>query len=62
MNKTLQKFEMELIKKEKANIKKNFKIVNSLYKEAVKLKAIPPKNLLEGLEIKIKIAKVINSV
>ena len=60
--KKLQKFEKELIRKEKVNIKKNFRIIDALYREAVELGIIPLKNSLEGLETDIKIAKVVNSV
>ena len=57
-----QKFEMELAKKERLNISRNFRIVEALYKEAVALGVIPLKNPLEGLEVDIRIAKVINHV
>ena len=55
-----QKFEMELSKKERLNIRSNFRIVEALYKEAVALGVFPLKNPLEGLEVDIRIAKVIN--
>jgi len=60
--KKLQRFEKEHIQKEKINIIQNFRIVDALYKEAVMLGTIPLKNPLEGIEIDIKIAKVVNSV
>ncbi len=60
--KKLQQFERKLLKKEKVDIMQNFKIVEALYKEAVALGIFPLKNPLEGLEIDIKIAKVVNSV
>ena len=44
------------------DVKKKFKIVEALYKEAVALGVFPPKDSLEGLEVDIRIAKVINSV
>ena len=59
--KKLQEFEKKLLKK-KVDIAQNFKIVEALYKEAVALGIFPLKNPLEGLEIDIKIAKVVNSV
>ena len=61
-HKRLQEFERKLLKKEKVDIIQNFKIVEALYKEAVALGIFPLKNPLEGLEIDIKIAKVVNSV
>jgi len=57
-----QKFERELMRKEKVDIKKNFRIVDALYHEAVRIGIIPLKDPLDGLETDIKIAKVINSV
>ena len=59
--KRLQEFEKELIKKDKVDIKQNFKIIKALYGEAVALGVIPVKDPLDGLEIDIKIAKVVNS-
>ena len=61
-HKRLQEFERKLLKKEKVDIMQNFRIVEALYKEAVALGIFPLKNPLEGLEIDIKIAKVVNSV
>lgn len=62
IKKEFRKFERELLKKEKVDIMRNFKILEALYQEAVSLGIIPLKNLLDGLEVNIKIAKVINSV
>ena len=39
--KIVQKFEEELIKKEKVNIIKNFQIMDAMYKEARSLGVIP---------------------
>ena len=58
----VQKFEQDLIRKEKVNIQRNFQIFEAMYKEAVTLGIIPLKDPLEGIEIDIKIARVINSV
>ncbi|NVL90147.1 MAG: hypothetical protein HWN69_04005 [Desulfobacterales bacterium] len=55
-------FEKELIKKEKADVIKNFHMVDSMYDEAVALGIIPMKDPLDGLEIDLKIAKVVNYV
>ena len=57
-----QKFEIEILRNEKLDIKKKFKIVEALYEEAVTLGVFPLKDSLEGLEVDIRIAKVINSV
>jgi len=57
-----QRFEREILRSEKLNIKKKFKIVEALYKEALDLGIFPLKDSLEGIEVDIRIAKVINSV
>jgi hypothetical protein len=62
IKKEFRKFERELLKKEKVDIMRNFKILEALYYEAVSLGIIPLRNLLDGVEVDIKIAKVINSV
>lgn len=61
-SKILHEFEKELIKKDKADVMKNFHIVDSMYDEAVALGVIPMKNPLDGLEVDLKIAKVVNHV
>ena len=60
--KIVQKFEEELIKKEKVNIIKNFQIMDAMYKEARALGVIPLKDPLNGWEIDVKIALVVNYV
>jgi len=57
-----QKFEIEFLKKKKAEMVRNFKMVEALYNEAVTLGVIPLKNPLDGIEVDLRIAKVINSV
>jgi len=61
-NKLLEQFERDLKKREKADYHQNLKIYEGMYKEAVYLNAIPLKDPLDGLEVDIKIARVINSV
>ena len=58
----LLKFELDFLREEKVDIVRNFHIVEALYKEAVTLGIIPLKNPLDGIEVDIKIAKVVNSV
>jgi transcriptional regulator with XRE-family HTH domain len=58
----LLKFELDFLRKEKVDIVRNFHIVEALYKEAVTLGIIPLKNPLDGIEVDLKIAKVVNSV
>lgn len=61
-NNDFQKFEIEFSKKEKVDIIRNFRIVDALYNEAVALGVIPLKNPLDGIEVDLRIAKVVNSV
>jgi hypothetical protein len=61
-NNEFQKFEIQFLKREKADIMKNLRMMNALYDEAVTLGIIPLKNPLDGIEVDLKIAKVVNSV
>jgi transcriptional regulator with XRE-family HTH domain len=58
----LQEFELDFLREEKVDLARNFRIVEALYKEAVTFGIIPLKNPLEGIEVDLKIAKVVNSV
>ncbi len=58
----LLKFELDFLRKEKVDIARNFHIVEALYNEAVTLGIIPLKNPLDGIEVDLKIAKVVNRV
>jgi len=62
MNDEFRKFEIEFVRKERVDIEKNFRLVEALYREAVTLGVLPPKNPLDGIEVDLKIAKVVNSV
>jgi transcriptional regulator with XRE-family HTH domain len=56
------KFELDLLRGEKVDIAGNFRIVEALYNEAVTLGILPLKNPLDGIEVDLKIAKVLNRV
>lgn len=43
------------------NYQRSLEIFTSLWKEAMALGIIPPKDLLEGIEVDIRIAKILNS-
>lgn len=58
----LLKFELDFLREEKVDRAMNFRIVEALYKEAVVLGILPSKNPLDGIEVDLKIAKVVNSV
>ncbi|MCX8095307.1 MAG: hypothetical protein N3D74_03890 [Caldisericia bacterium] len=55
-----EEFEKDLIKKSKVEVKKNFKIVNELYRFSKKLGKF--KVSLEGIEKDIKYARAINGI
>jgi len=60
--KECEEFRLTFLRKDKTTISKNFKIVEALYNEAVALGVIPPKNPLDGLDVDLRIAAVINRV
>ena len=60
--KEFREFELEFLRKEKIDIKRNIKIMEALYMEAVALGVIPLRDPLDGLDVTIRIAKVVNSV
>ena len=60
--KEFNKFEKDILKSERPNILMNFRIVEALYEEAVALGILPLKDPLEGLEVDIRIGRVINHV
>lgn len=62
MNHEFRKFEIEFAKKERLDIKKNFSLAGALHHEAVTFSVLPPKNPLDGIEVDLKVAKVVNSV
>ena len=58
----VEKFEKEWIRTEKPDLHKNIAILNALYDEAVALGVFPAKDPLEGLDVVLKIAWVVNHV
>jgi hypothetical protein len=60
--KKLQAFEAARIRAEKVDVEQNLRILDALYEEALMLGALPPKDPLEGIEVKIRIAKAVNCV
>lgn len=58
----LKRFEDSFIKDEgRLPFDKSIKLFASMWNEGVKLGVLPPKDPLEGIEVDIKIAKVLNS-
>jgi transcriptional regulator with XRE-family HTH domain len=58
----LLEFEFDFLRREKVDRVRNFHIVEALYNEAVTLGILPLKNPLDGIEVDLKIAKVLNRV
>ena len=52
---------LQLLNKEKISYKAALKIFEALWKEAVSLKVLPPKDPLEGIEVDVRIARILNS-
>jgi predicted RNase H-related nuclease YkuK (DUF458 family) len=58
----LKKFYQKLIEQENISHKKALFIYEAMHKEAVSLGIINSKNILEGLEIDLRIARAINGL
>jgi hypothetical protein len=58
----LNKFYRDLIEKENLSYKQALSLYEAMYKEAVSLGAINSENILEGIEVDLRIAKAINEV
>ena len=58
----LRKFEREYVRAEKPNHGNALKIVEALHKESISLGRSFSRDPLEGIEVKIRIAKAVNHV
>jgi hypothetical protein len=58
----LEEFERNLKRKEKADYLQNQRILEGMLEEAIHLKIFPLKDPLDGIEVDIRVARVINSV
>ncbi len=61
-NLKLKKFYQRLIKKEKLSHKRALRIYEALHKEALFLGAINSENILDGLEVDLRISKIMNGL
>jgi hypothetical protein len=61
-SKKFYSFEDQFIRHRPQNLKKNWELLEAMYREASTLGAFPPRDPLEGLDLDIRIAKAINSV
>jgi hypothetical protein len=60
--KELREFERNLIRSERPDYNRNVRIINAFRREAVALGVFPPSDALEGIELKVRIAKAVNNV
>ncbi|MBN8570364.1 MAG: hypothetical protein J0M18_12100 [Ignavibacteria bacterium] len=58
----LKDFEEEYIRNDKRTYAQKLKRFNEMYEHAKKLGIVPGKNRLEGIEVKIKVAKIVNGL
>jgi len=58
----LNKFNQKLIREENLSYKEALSIYEALHKEAVSLGIINSENILEGLEVDLRMAKAINGL
>jgi hypothetical protein len=57
-----EEFESELLKKEELTLEQKYRILNSMLQEALSLGILPSEDPLEGIEVDIKIARIVNVV
>jgi hypothetical protein len=55
-----QAFEGELLRSEQLSLQQKYRILDALHAEAVALGALPLRDPLEGIEVDIRIARVVN--
>ncbi|HCZ06042.1 MAG TPA: hypothetical protein DHV12_02720 [Thermotogae bacterium] len=60
--KLLEAFERKFQAEDRIDLETKYKILDALYREAVHLGVFPLKDPLEGIEVDIRVAKVINAV
>jgi len=56
----LKQFKRKIIKEERLSFKQALAIFEAMWKEEVTLGVLPPRDPLEGIEIDIKIARILN--
>jgi len=56
----LQQFEDDYIQQHPLDIEKELELFSGLWEEGIELGVLPPKDLLEGIEIDIKISRIVN--
>jgi len=59
-SKLLRKFENAQLRRRPVDYRENLRIVEALYQEARALKAFPPSNPLDGIEVDLQLARILN--
>jgi hypothetical protein len=57
----IEKMEEEFLVRESLDFEKSMKIFEGLWKEGMERGVLPPKDPMEGIEVDIKMARVVNS-
>ncbi len=57
----IKDLEKEFISKNKLSYKQSLRIFESLWQEGLNLGILPPKDPLEGIEVDLRIANILNS-
>lgn len=58
--KKVREFEYAQLRRRAVDYRENLRIVEALYEEARALKVFPPSNPLDGIEVDLKLARVLN--
>lgn len=58
----LRKLELDLMRKQGPDLAGNLRVMEAMYEEAKHLGAFPLRDALDGLEVDLKIARVVNFV
>jgi len=56
----LEQFETEIIKKDKLSFKQTLTIFEAMWREGVDFGVLPPKDPLEGIDVDIRVARILN--
>jgi len=55
-------WELEYLRNEAVDFARNLRLLDAMYEHARLLGAFPPANPLEGIEVKIRMAQILNHV
>ena len=58
----LRRFEDDLARREKTDFARNLRLVDSLHRETVRFGGSPRKNPMDGIEVVLRVAEVLNLV